>query len=66
MKRNNLLVNIGYVFALICFLTSLFFRVYNNYDVQSEIATSFLGLGGILLLITSIYKIAVNKKNKSK
>lgn len=62
MKKNNIFVTLGYILALVCFLTSLMFRL----TIQRELVTIFMGIGGCLLFITSISKLVIDKKNVTK
>lgn len=55
---NNNLIKIGYIFALVCFMVSLIFRTVSGNDLVEL----FLFLGGMSLLITTLYKVIVNKK----
>ena len=60
MKKNNIFVTLGYILALVCFFTSLIFRL----TIQGELVTIFIGIGGCLLFITSISKSVIDKKKK--
>ena len=60
MKKNNIFVTIGYILVLVCFLASLILRM----TIQRELVNIFMGMGGCLLFITSIFKMVIDKKTK--
>lgn len=53
MKKNNKIAIIFYVIALISFIFSLI----SYLGIDASLGTSFLSVGGICLLIGSIFKI---------
>ncbi|MGL4849162.1 MAG: hypothetical protein ACRC28_09585 [Clostridium sp.] len=61
MNKNNKITIIGYIISLLSFIGAFFFFIseIKNYGEM------FLAIGGILLTITSIYKLIVaESKNK--
>lgn len=60
MEDKEMLIKYGYWAALICFFASFVFS-YSNKEYQNI----FLGIGGVLLFVTSLYKIRLKNKNPS-
>lgn len=57
------LVLVGYIAALICYIVSLCLRTGGN---AQELVDVFMIIGGILLIVTSLYKIIIDKKSSVK
>ncbi len=59
MKDKDMLIKYGYWVALVCFFASFVFS-YSSKEYQRV----FLNIGGVLLIITSLYKIRYENKKK--
>lgn len=61
LMKDKLIV-VGYVAALICYIVSLCLRTGH----AQELVDLFMIIGGILLIVTSLFKIITDKKNRVK